>query len=371
MKSLFKICNWVLYAIVVFILVAVIGTFVFKRPFLMSAVRSNSMYPLFQKGDIIFLNPIRSNNNINIGDIIVFKTQGGSYDSQGLIVHRIIGGNPKKGYTTKGDANNYTDQSIGNPSIKPEWVVAKLIVIGVKPLKLPLLGNLSLYMEKFYKMHYAVPVIVLITGLLIALSELLGKEKVKGKRRKLDMQYIYFFSGITISLLFFSSMIASSQHFIINYEVSESKNGVIMGSNVGIVKLGEKIERPLVHLSNTNFIPTFAIITCDDHQITPSQQNFTLKQGESVNTSITVNALKVGKYKSTIHIGIFMPFLPKSIIQYLANSSYWLALIILSLIPGLPIMLYPLINPRLRRRTFKDIRYKFRRTKNKLSFIHY
>jgi signal peptidase len=93
-----------------------------NRPILMTAVRSNSMYPLFQKGDMVFLNPFFSKYKIKLGDIIIFKTEGGSYDTKGWIVHRVINGNSTNGFITKGDANEYTDQSGDNPSIKSEWI---------------------------------------------------------------------------------------------------------------------------------------------------------------------------------------------------------------------------------------------------------
>ncbi len=369
MKHLSKAGNFIFYVLVALALISAIGSAVLKKPVLMSAVRSNSMYPLFQKGDMIFLSPFSSNNNYIIGDIIIFKTEGGIYDSKGWVVHRIIEGNSTDGYITQGDANEYTDQSSNNPAIKPEWIAGHVAVIGSRPLKMPFLGELHLLMEKYSKSPYVLPAIALIIGLTIAFSEFFSTEKRKVKRENLDMQLIYFFSGVTIAVLMFGTMLSTGQHIKMNYEVSESTNGVIMGSEVGILKLGETVEKPLSELSNKGFIPTTAVITCNDEQITLSHQKLSLKHGTQVKTTMTVNALKPGKYSSTIHVGIFFPLLPQNLIYSVAKKSYWLALIIISIIPGLPLMFYPLIDSRLRRKTIRAISRKFRRIKTKLSFI--
>jgi len=65
------------------------------------AVESNSMVPVFYKGDILILRGVEP-TNLNIGDIIVY-----SVDGRGTpVVHRIVKVNPDGSYQTKGDANN-------------------------------------------------------------------------------------------------------------------------------------------------------------------------------------------------------------------------------------------------------------------------
>lgn len=369
MKLLLKIGNYLFYVLVSFTLIAAIGSAVMKRPILMTAIRSNSMYPLFQKGDMVLLNPFFSKYKIRPGDIIIFKTEGGSYDTKGWIAHRVIDGNSTNGFITKGDANDFADQLRDNPSIKSEWIVGSLAVIGGKPLKVPLIGQLPLFVENYSKSPYTLPAFALIIGLIIGLSELFRKEKKKIKRKSLDMQLIYFFSGITISILMFSTMLAASENLKINYEVSELNNGSISGSSIGILKLGDKIEKPLSELNNKGFFPTVAVIICNDNQISFSNKELFLTRGMQFNTTMTVNALKPGRYNSTIRIGMFFPFLPQSLIYSMAKKSYWLALTIVSLIPGLPFMLYPLIDSTLRRKTIKFLRHKFRRIKMRLSLI--
>ncbi|HBC30977.1 MAG TPA: hypothetical protein DC024_07010, partial [Clostridiales bacterium] len=94
----------------------------------------------------------------------------------------------------------------------------------------------------------------------------------------------------------------------------------------------------------------------------------TLNNGDELKPELTLEAKYPGNYESVIHIGLFYPLLPKSIIYNLANNSYWLALAVVSLIPGLPLMLYPIIDKTMRRKTIKEIRRKIRRIHSKFIF---
>jgi len=93
-----------------------------------------------------------------------------------------------------------------------------------------------------------------------------------------------------------------------------------------------------------------------------------LSPGQQIDTSFTVNAEKPGKYESSIQVGLFYPFLPSSIIYFLAQKSYWLALGAVSIVPGFPLMLYPFIDGKMRRRTMKVLRKKRRTLRGILPF---
>ena len=68
----------------------------------MIAIMSNSMNPLYYKGDVVVIEKI-DNQQLKKGDIIAFYD-----DNKNLIVHRI--NNIENGYiTTKGDNNSSID----------------------------------------------------------------------------------------------------------------------------------------------------------------------------------------------------------------------------------------------------------------------
>lgn len=270
------------------------------------------------------------------------------------------------GYITKGDANLRSDQDEGESApIKREWISSKVITLGSIPLKLPLIGYIPLWAERLQKNPYILPVITVVLAVIIGVSEFSCRNK-KQKKNKLELPLIYFFSGIALSVILLASMLATSQHLTLTYEVSETERGVIQSSNVGILKLGDSTELPLSNLDNKGFFPLIATITTDDKQINFSHDKLTLMPGQKVETTMKVKASTPGKYEPVIHVGMFFPFLPGSLIYALARISYWLALAVVSLIPGLPLMLYPLIDSKMRRKTIKEVRRKFRRISSAL-----
>ena len=65
------------------------------------AVESNSMVPVFHKGDILVLSGSEP-GQLKVGDIIVYSVAGRDVP----VVHRIIRVNPDGSFQTKGDANS-------------------------------------------------------------------------------------------------------------------------------------------------------------------------------------------------------------------------------------------------------------------------
>lgn len=366
MKVFKQIFNIFLGLVVIFLLTATIGSAVTKTPFLMTAVRSNSMYPLYERGDLLLLSPVSDKDQFQIGDIIIFRTDTGVLANQGWIAHRIIGGNNIEGFITKGDANDYTDQDHNSPAIKPEWISNKVITFSGQPLKIPLLGYLPLLTEQYQKNPYVLPAITVILAAIIGISELTeNKKKTRRKKNKSELPLMYFLGGITVSILLGASMMATSEHLRIPYEVSETNKGVMTGS-LGILKVGEVVERPLSDLENSGFFPITVVLTSNDKQTSFSHQALTLMPGQKEKATLIVTAENPGNYESSIHVGMFFPVLPKALISFLANINYWLAVIVVALIPGLPLMLYPLWDSRMRRIVIKSLNKSMRQVRNSL-----
>lgn len=92
------------------------------------AVVSNSMVPVFSKGDLIVVKG-KECSEIEVGDIIVYNNP----IRQIPIVHRIveIKGESVRTFVTKGDNNSHTDQATGiSPPVECGWLrgEVKLIV---------------------------------------------------------------------------------------------------------------------------------------------------------------------------------------------------------------------------------------------------
>mgnify|MGYP000889345916 FL=1 len=364
MKKLSKIIDIILYVIAAIVLTAAFSSAILDKPMLFSSVRSNSMYPVFQRSDMILIKSLSEKDTLNIGDIVVFKVEEGSLSTKGWIVHRIIEGDEVTGYITKGDANDYTDQATGETGpIQHNWIVSRVVTINNKPVKIPLIGYLPLWMEKFQTTPYAMPLIAVLLAVIIGISELaVNKRKNKKKKKNnLTMQFVYFLGGITISIIMLATMLATSQRIVVPYQVSEKSQGALLGSNIGIIRVGDEIQKPLSELSNKGFLPVIATITTSNENFSFSHPLTTLAPGETIKTEFQLIASEKGDFNDTISIGMFYPFLPPKLIYSLATKSFWLALIIVSLIPGIPLMLCPLIDSKLRRKTIKEIRRLRRR----------
>lgn len=366
MKAVWKVLNILITIIVLLTIIAALGSAIKKEPILFSVIRSNSMYPIWERGDMVIIQNLSDNADIEVGDIIFFNAKEGSLSNKGWIAHRVIGGNEEAGYMTKGDANEDADQkSSKDVFIQREWIAGRAFTIGEQPIVIPKLGFPSLWLEKYQSNPYVLPAVALLLAIIVGISELKSGKK-RQKKKGIDLQLIYFLTGLTISIVIAATMIMSGQKMNINYEVSEGTKGVILGSSVGLLTVGEEITQPLSKMKNGGMFKLIGTITTNDEQITFNQKKAIINPDEDVEAEFTVTAKKVGKYDSFIQIGLFYPILPSSLIYFLATKSYWLALAVVSLIPGLPFMLYPLIDRKMRTAIFKVLKQTKRKVFRKL-----
>ena len=108
------------------------------------AVESNSMVPVFYKGDILVLKGAAP-GGLEVGDVIVYSVKS----RQVPVVHRIVKINPDGSYQTKGDANS--GQLDFEYYIPQENVHGKVVVI------VPYLGWVKIGM-----MQYVLPNIIFV-----------------------------------------------------------------------------------------------------------------------------------------------------------------------------------------------------------------
>lgn len=102
-RKYWKIPVFTLIALVIlFILFVCYGLRVNNRVYKLLTVTSNSMYPVFEAGDLIMI--VRS-EQIEAGDIITFHTKDGS-----LLTHRVMEIKADGEIVTKGDANETIDK---------------------------------------------------------------------------------------------------------------------------------------------------------------------------------------------------------------------------------------------------------------------
>lgn len=355
--------NVILYLALAITAAAAIGTAILKKPFLMTSVFSNSMYPEFQRGDLLFIQNLSPTATLSQGDIIVFKVQDEENASKSWVVHRLIGGDEINGFITKGDANEYSDQDHGfSARILREWVVGRVVLLGNHVVKIPFIGYLSVWMEEFQKSPLLIPGIIVILALVIGTSGRSRKSK-GGKKKEAGAALLYFLGGLVLSAMLSVSMIAISQHITVVYDVSSKGKGVIQGSEVGILMVGDKIEKQLAEVRNKGFFPVIVTVTADDRQFELSHQQFVMRPGDSAQVAVHIRADREGAYRSDVHVGMFYPFLPMGLVHTLASAHYGLAVAAIALVPGLPIMVFPLFDTKMRRAIVRQARHGWMKLK--------
>ncbi|MBO1911005.1 signal peptidase I, partial [Microvirga sp. 3-52] len=219
MKLFTRIINALLALAIICTLIAAVGSAITKKPVLLSVIRSNSMYPVWERGDMVIIKNINEKDVIQNGDIVFFKTEEGSLADKGWIAHRVMDGNESIGFITKGDANNYTDQNDGTGLIDREWIAAKAFTIGDTPIVIPKLGHLSLLVEKYQGSSFLLPAIALILAALIGIGELKSSRIRKKRENGIELQFIYILGGLTIVVIMGATMLASGQKMNVIYEV--------------------------------------------------------------------------------------------------------------------------------------------------------
>jgi len=131
--------------IILLVLIIIIYLAVFSGIIQTASVEGVSMYPLFQNGFLTFYS---SPTNIQIGNIIIYKSLYGTF-----VIHRVININYVDGvphYITQGVdniTNLYSDNRIG---LEPPYGVSQYDVIGKVDefggfiISIPYLGYISI-----------------------------------------------------------------------------------------------------------------------------------------------------------------------------------------------------------------------------------
>jgi signal peptidase len=92
-------------------------------------VHGTSMEPTFHDGDLVLATRAR---NYSKGDIVVYRV-GGQFNDPAMVIHRIVGGNAKQGFTTRGDNRDRTDP----------WHPKYANVIGATSVHVPYAGRIA------------------------------------------------------------------------------------------------------------------------------------------------------------------------------------------------------------------------------------
>lgn len=339
-------------AIIFFIIIGIMVitpllTLIRHQPTVFASIKSWSMVPQLSRGDIVFLLPVTGKTNLSQGQIITFYApEYGVYD---WTMHRIVGGDPEKGFITRGDANAITDQEgSGYPPIRQEWIAGVVPALGSTPLKIPLIGYIPLWLEE--QMRNPVIVVFFLVLLAIALFiDEISKSKKRHKKETLQKHHLCFMGGVAFAILMAAVMLMGSLFITFPYGVDASP-AVLMGSDVGVLEKGSTLEVSLAKLQNNGGIPSFYVAVSDNPQVQLEQSVYRLQRGEETEVKVTIYAKEEGSFQSSTTLLMFLPFLPPEFIDALAGVNIWLAFTVIALLPALPLFVLPYLEVRFRRR---------------------
>ncbi|MCS7099492.1 MAG: signal peptidase I [Sulfolobales archaeon] len=113
----------------------------------LAVVEGTSMEPTLQPGDLVIIVKRVSPREISVGDVIVYRR------GRNLIIHRVI---KVEGSTliTKGDNNWLPDAPISY-----QVVVGRVLEVGGRVVKIPLIGYLSLFIRYLITSFTNLPVV--------------------------------------------------------------------------------------------------------------------------------------------------------------------------------------------------------------------
>lgn len=144
-----SVLGWLAYFLILFVLIYGIPkamSAALNTPYPMASITSGSMWPALKTGDLVFIQGLKTKNDVKIGDIIVYRNPSinsiGSGQALGFTIHRVIKINDGT-VVTKGDAN-----SISDLPVRYEEIVGKTLTYKNNPIRIPSLGSISILMNK-------------------------------------------------------------------------------------------------------------------------------------------------------------------------------------------------------------------------------
>ncbi len=128
------------------------------------SIMSGSMEPVLRTGGIVFTDT-KEQSHPEIGDIVTYQV------GENRVTHRVIR-KERKGYVTKGDANNMEDVST---VVTADQIIGKVIFV------LPCLGYVAVFVRQ--RTIFGILAVMIIQEMVFLVMEWKG-ERIEKRRRK-------------------------------------------------------------------------------------------------------------------------------------------------------------------------------------------
>jgi signal peptidase I len=312
----------------------IVGGSLLGRPLLLAAVPTGSMRPALQPGDLIPVLPVWATGPLRDGEIVVYRQP----DGDRWIVHRIIGGDPILGFTTKGDANDTPDEK----PVLPAYIAGVVPQSGGKPWRLPHLGQLSSSNQ-----WLANPFTALVAGAAGGALLLGGERKRKVRRRRGEERALTLYAALVFTA-FLATLLpawALSSRVSLQYKVVTERPANIQAAGVYLV--GE-VHQEEILIQNPSLIPMIVLYQPDDPAIQFDRAWRLIPPGGEDRFHVRVAQDQPGTYQSSLIVGVFVPLLPPQLLLLLSRLGLGITAVILALVPAGLVTAIALLDPQVR-----------------------
>jgi len=286
-----------------------------QQPLFFVAIRSGSMSPLLQTGDLALAVPAALHEPQR-GDVVLFRSPVGLW-----IVHRIVGGDGEAGFYTRGDANPATDQEgSGIPRVALSSIVATVPAPNGLPLKLPLAGAISFFLQDYSGGQGPLPAIALLAAILLLAmpSSIRGSITAPGDW------------GSRTTLLaavlaaFLTAFMAAQSTVIPLGDPDGGDPGPARAPGGPALPAPSSAFQPFL-VKNGCWVPLLFSLSSGAPDLSPSPGWVLLWPGEQQQVILVPRDAGPATGSGLLREEVFLPLLPPPLIHQLAARSFWLA----------------------------------------------
>jgi signal peptidase len=347
MYSIRRVADIVLLIVLAVLLVTGVGSLVTGNPVLATVVRSDSMVPVYTRGDIAIV--WNWAQQYSPGDVVLFVPQEGTLAGV-FTLHRIVKQDSDGLFRTKGDAAVQDDQTAGLAGrIARAQMLAKAVCIGGIPLKIPRVGIVSLWIAESPHAYSRIMVIgAMLLMVVLSAFELRRSRRRSRLRAKPSPSVLLVALGVLLVSSLSALTLIQTKQIDLVYEVGQSA-GVISGQPIGILMPGESVSRQVANIQNSGFLPMYVLVSSDDPSVSVGHALHTLRPGESQQIIVEVNAVSHGEFRSRLRLSLVFPILPASAIAVAASVNHYLGALLGPSLVGFVMLTLWLLDPATRR----------------------
>lgn len=286
------------------------------RPVLFAAVLTNSMRPTINEGDVILIAPYVGARQLRPGELAVFR----SISVHQWVVHRIVGGDARAGYTTRGDANALPDAD----PVMPADIAGTVPTWNGHVLRIPRLGRLASATGGASRPLFALGLLSM-AGLLM-----LRSGRAAAHRPRFPVLEAYAGLLAVVLVMGFLPAWALSRHVPFSYEVVAAAPPT--GLPRGQVVAGTPSQQTVI-MRNPLPVPVVILVHSPDPHLVADPGYAVVPARGSGTLRYVLSATEPGKHESTLQQVVTLPLLPPAWLAAAMPLGRWAPAALTALLP--------------------------------------